>query len=279
MLKFSVSLHLSCALLLIVTGASHAQVLSYSTPGATLLETFTNPSEDGWEANTNVPWQDGQIVSGWFARYYNSADDSYTVPPSFRISSGASTSPRSLYLFRPDDNPQDGSLGIRPFDGSTGAPNTGSGVFIGAPIQNDTGITLTSFSLAYTGIQWWVRSGEQNTFVVSWSTDATSLEDGNWTVIPDLQYNSPFFSETTGQIDGEDPDNRINLGPVNVSLDIPLEPGEIIWLRWFGENVGGIDQSISFDNVAFTAVPEPSAWALLFGLAALVLVGLRRSRR
>ncbi len=263
----------------ITASAALGQVLSYTTPGATLLETFDNPSEDGWVANTNVPWDDGQIVSGWFARYYNSADETYTVPPNFRISSGGSTSPRSLHLFRPDDNPQNGSLGIRPFDGTTGAPNTGSGVFIGAPIQNQTGIDLTSFTLGYTGIQWWIRTGEQNTFVVSWSTDATSLEDGTWTVIPSLQYNSPFFSDTSLQIDGADPDNQITLGPVSVNLNDPLAPGETLWIRWFGENVGGIDQSISFDNVAFTAVPEPTTWALLFGLGTLGMAGWRRFRR
>lgn len=227
----------------------------------------------------NYAWEDGETFPGWYSLYVTDPSEpstTSTVPDLFRSTNGLGSSPIGLYWFRSSGVAESGSLGTRHFDGSSGSVGTG-GVYFGTAITNNTAFSLTSFSLGYTGTQWTHTSGGAGTFDVSYSTNATSLVTGAWSGIEDLAFTSPFSgAASTVTLNGELAENRVVFDPVTISLSETLAPGETLWLRWFSVNMGGIDQSIGIDDVAFSAIPEPSTVALWFGLGTLGLAAARR---
>jgi hypothetical protein len=54
--------------------------------------------------------------------------------------------------------------------------------------------------------------------------------------------------------------------------------GTDIWLRWTVPSVTNAP-NVGLDDVTFSAIPEPSAFAALAGLGALGLAATRRRRR
>lgn len=199
---------------------------------------------------------------GWDALYVDdlgAATPSYTTPSDVRFSNGSNSSGVGLHINR---NVGDlyGSMGTRVWDanGDIGA----GGVLMGTSIQNDTGSDITSFSLGYVGEHWWVRSGDPGTFEVSFSTNATSLQQGSgdWNDINELTYTTQRTG-TSINLNGrttEREDQREVFRPVTIELDTPLADGESMWIRWFSVNQPGIDQSIGFDEIRFTANPGAS---------------------
>lgn len=258
--------------------AAFSSAVSYSTLGVQIAENFDTDEEGGW-AFGSATWNNSVTFTGWQALLYHGGNDTYTVPSVYVANNGGQSSASDdLYIFRTVGT-GDGSLGTQLRDGTTGAPSEGGGMFFGVEIRNDTGAPLTAFNAAYTGEQWWVRSGGQNRFDVSFSTDATSLNSGAWTAIPDLQFLAPNSAATTGAIDGNAPENRVVFDSDTITLASALQPGDSLWLRWFSPNVNGADQSISVDDFHFTAIPEPSTYALIFGLTILGAAAFRRFRR
>jgi len=253
--------------------------ISYTDLGATLSENFNTDAEGGW-AGGSFAWENGVTIPGWHATYFHGGNQTYTSPTTYTINAGAQGPTGTDFLmFRFTSAAGDGSLGTAVRDSLTGVPSAGGGIFIGVQILNETAAPITGFNLGYTGEQWWVRSGGQSRFDVSYSTNAASLHTGSWNEIGALQFLAPHFSASTGSIDGNATGNFQEFDPVAVTLSSALQPGETLWIRWFSPNVAGVDQSISIDNVTFSAIPEPSTYALMFGLGVLGVAGYRRFAR
>lgn len=228
----------------------------------------------------NYDWEDGITFPGWRALYVTNPSEpatTSTVPPVFRSTNATGSTPIGLYWFRPLAASTEGSLGTRHYDSTSGSVGVG-GIYFGVPITNNTGSALSSFNLGYTGTQWVHNTGGAGTFSVSYSTNATSLVDGNWSGVEDLSFTSLGGNSATQTLN---PAERTVLAPVTVSLAAnPLAPGDTLWVRWFSVNASGNDQSIGIDDVTFAAIPEPSTVAFLIGLATLgVAIGRRRLRR
>ncbi|MGE9291001.1 MAG: hypothetical protein ACQKBT_08430 [Puniceicoccales bacterium] len=257
--------YLGAALIfLCITGG--AQAVDYSTTGFEYSETF----DSGLPASASTPaWSDDSIFTGWYA--YQSATTG--APTNYRITSTGSSSAADLYQFRTSSSSTDGSLGTRP-ESATGD------MMLGLLLTNTTGTTLTEFTLGYTGEQWYESSTVQNNqYVVSFQIgDVTNLDSGTWTDIDDLTFNTPNDGTgTTGtSLDGTLPENSEVLSPVTVS-DIVWEDGTDLWIRWFDANSSGFDHGLAIDDVSFTAVPEPSEIAAIFGLSAIVFAAGRRN--
>ncbi|MEM9227008.1 MAG: PEP-CTERM sorting domain-containing protein [Verrucomicrobiota bacterium] len=240
-----------------------AQII-YDVPDATIVEDFNT----GLPSAASTPaWADNSVFTGWYA--YQTATSG--APTSYRITSSGNSSAARLYQWRPSAASSEGAFGTRP-SGTTGS------MILGLQLTNDTGVTLTSFSLGYVGQQWFESESTQNNqFVVSYQFgDPTDLNDGVWTVIPELEFNSPKDSGADQNLDGTLPENQETLAPATIT-SISWEDGEDLWIRWFDANSAGFDQGIAIDDVTFTAVPEPSAYSLLVGLLAVALVWKRRS--
>src|SRR4051812_22377968 len=72
----------------------------------------------------------------------------------------------------------------------------------GAAFSNDTGQTLTSLSVAFTGEEWrFGTAGRTDTLNFEYSTDATDLTTGTWTNVPALAFDTPDTT-TVGATNG-----------------------------------------------------------------------------
>ena len=129
--------------------------------------------------------------------------------------------------------------------------------YIGYQFTNNTGHTITSINVAYTGEQW--RLGVASRTGVSpdldrldfvYSTDATDLANGTWTDVNSLDFIEPVFNGTVGALDGNLPANRKNIaGSIN-GLSIPN--GATVWIGWRDFNASGSDDGLAIDDVTLS---------------------------
>jgi hypothetical protein len=158
----------------------------------------------------------------------------------------------------------------------------------GALFSNDTGATITSLEIAYTGEQW--RLGQNTTgraadrLDFQFSLDANALLNGTWTDYDALDFSSPVTSGTVGALNGNAAANRAARSFTIGGLSIAN--GATFWMRWADFDLDpGADDGLGIDDFAVTArgttagtVPEPGTLALLgLGLAGLA-VARRRDR-
>lgn len=126
----------------------------------------------------------------------------------------------------------------------------------GASFVNNTGATLTQFTLTYTGEEW--RDGGSATAVnnvdaFSYSINsAVSLTTGVWTNVTQLNFTAPV-------------NNTIVDVPLNGNLaanktlitftvtGINWAAGQTLWIRWTDPNETGNDDAMGIDDVTFTA--------------------------
>jgi hypothetical protein len=67
-------------------------------------------------------------------------------------------------------------------------------------------------------------------------------------------------------------------GISNTVTGVSWSEGDVLWVRWRQQNLSGTDAQMAIDDVSFSAVPEPSTYALL-ALAGTALVGYAACRR
>lgn len=150
----------------------------------------------------------------------------------------------------------------------------------GVSFVNLAGRAIESVSIGYTGEQW--RLGALNrtdSLSFQYSTNATALNNGNWTSVSALDFLAPAKTGTVGGLDGNAATNRSALSGSIAGLN--LAQGGSLWLRWSDVDASGSDDGLAIDDFSFNAtlapVPEPSTYALL--LAGLCAVGLMSRRR
>ena len=101
---------------------------------------------------------------------------------------------------------------------------------IGAQLSNDTGATIQSITLAYTGEQWRLgTAGRADRLDFEFSLDATSLTTGSWTAVDALDFVAPVTGGSLGARDGNDAANRTALSASFEGLAIA--PGTTLWIR------------------------------------------------
>jgi uncharacterized protein len=123
----------------------------------------------------------------------------------------------------------------------------------GAAFTNNTGATITSLAIAYTGEQW--RLGTSGRTVLDrinfqYSLDATGLANGTWTDVDPLDFVQPFVTGTTGARDGNAVENRTAVSSTVASLSIAN--GSTFWIRWTDFNASGADDGLSVDDFSLT---------------------------
>jgi predicted extracellular nuclease len=137
---------------------------------------------------------------------------------------------------------------------------------IGASFRNDTGVSISTLAIAYTGEQW--RQGGTARFDqmdFQYSLDATSLTTGTWTDVNELDFVAPNGGATTGPLDGNAPANRVAIGH---SLEgLALADDAVIWIRWNEVNAAGADDALGIDDFSITANPVGGTLTLSIGSA------------
>ena len=139
-----------------------------------------------------------------------------------------------------------------------GVPTSNSGDrAIQLAITNDTGSEITELALAYTGEQW--RNTRTNTFLPQMLTVWFSTEPGSGFVSMGSQFDfdSPSNLGSSTALDGNDPDNRIEISGLYVPGS-PIPDGETFYITWHDVNDRGVsDHGLAIDDVSVTPVFEP----------------------
>lgn len=172
-----------------------------------------------------------------------------TIPATTTLLTGTgSSNTGGLYSFGLDGS-TDRALGAISSGGAT------AGEFAwGLLIQNNTGATMKTLHVSFTGEQWRSASktaGRQaTTFWYSLSDespdfDLSPLSDNNWTNVPDLDFYSPIYLGTAGALDGNLPGNKSYLS-ATISVNIP--DGYYIMLRWKDLNDLDDDHGLAIDD-------------------------------
>lgn len=128
---------------------------------------------------------------------------------------------------------------------------------IGASFTNNTGGTILSLDIGYTGEEWYLgRTGRKDRFVFEISMNATSLNNGEWNTFTDLEFLTPN-TQTLGAKDGNSSLNRTSLFTTINGLNI--ENGKTFWVRWRDNNstyADGKDDGLAVDD--FSIIPSGS---------------------
>jgi hypothetical protein len=134
---------------------------------------------------------------------------------------------------------------------------------IGACFLNDTGVVLTSFTIAYTGEMW--RLGAADAIVdrldFEFSTNATSIVDEGpgvvWTAVNTLDFVSPNNTAPAGAKDGNVAANRKTTAPIAIIPPGGIPDGEVFFIRWLSiANIGGTNDGLAIDDFKLNINPS-----------------------
>jgi uncharacterized protein len=122
---------------------------------------------------------------------------------------------------------------------------------IGASFTNNTGSNITSLAISYIGEQWRLgTSGRTDRIDFQLSTNATSLNSGNWTDYNNLDFSGPISVGTVGLLNGNLAANRTAVSFTITGLSIPN--GITFWIRWLSFDASGADDGLAVDDFSLT---------------------------
>jgi trimeric autotransporter adhesin len=122
---------------------------------------------------------------------------------------------------------------------------------IGAFFINNTGATVTSLTITYTGEQWRLgTTGRNDRMDFQYSTNATNLTTGTWTDADGLDFIAPNGSGTVGALDGNATNNRKTITYVINGLLIPN--GAEFAIRWTDFDVTGAEDGLAVDDFSMS---------------------------
>ena len=129
---------------------------------------------------------------------------------------------------------------------------------IGAQFTNNTGSTITSLDISYTGEMWRLgqiatlpatRAADRLDFQLS--TNATSLTTGTWIDYNNLDFSSPVVAGTVGALNGNVSPNRTAVSFSITGLNI--SNGASFWIRWNDSDLApGSDDGLAVDDFSIT---------------------------
>jgi len=121
---------------------------------------------------------------------------------------------------------------------------------IGSCYTNNTGATIASLGVAYTGEEWRLGTAARTDQInFEYSTNATDLVTGTWTGVAALNFVTPVTA-TTGAKDGNAAANRTALSSAIATLSIAN--GATFWIRWTDTDATGADDGLSVDDFSLT---------------------------
>ncbi len=131
---------------------------------------------------------------------------------------------------------------------------------IGAAFTNNTGATINTLVIAYTGEQWRLGTAARSDQLdFQYSLDATSLTTGTWTDVNGLDYATTDTTGTAGPRDGNSATFRTAISfPIG---SLTIANGATVWIRWNDFNATSADDGLAIDDFSLTAlgaVPSPN---------------------
>lgn len=122
---------------------------------------------------------------------------------------------------------------------------------IGASFTNNTGGTIDSIDVSYTGEQWRLGAvARVDRLDFQYSTNASSLGTGTWVDVDSLDFTAPVTGPSTGALDGNAAANRTARSFTITGLNIPN--GTTFWIRWVDFNATSSDDGLAIDDFSLT---------------------------
>jgi hypothetical protein len=139
---------------------------------------------------------------------------------------------------------------------------------VGAVFVNNTGATITSLAVGYTGEQWRIGNtgaARDDRLDFQISTNATGLTTGTYTDVDTLDFTNPVkTAANVGALDGNAAANRTAVSGTITGLSI--SNGATFVIRWTDFDASGADDGLAVDD--FSLTPGFSASSLKFRSAA-----------
>jgi hypothetical protein len=122
---------------------------------------------------------------------------------------------------------------------------------IGASFINNTGGTITSFTISYTGEQWRLgTSGRNDRLDFQFSLNASSLSTGTWTDVDALDFVAPIGTGSVGALNGNASANQSAISYTISGLSIAN--GATFFIRWNDFNASGADDGLAVDDFSLS---------------------------
>jgi uncharacterized repeat protein (TIGR01451 family) len=223
-----------------------------ATPAAaqvslTALDVPYAQSFDGLPASGSATWTNNSTIPGW---YHARTGAGTTV-----VANDGSSNAGNLYSYGTGTS-TDRALG------SLGSGNAAIGnLFWGVRLLNNTGATITSLDVAYTGEQWRNSAAAAQTIAFSYLVGSPGVTgslaefQSAGTAVTNLDFTSPITGGTAAALNGNvDPNRTIETFTID-GLDIPN--GTEVMLRWSDPDHTGADHGLAIDD--FSVTPHAGA--------------------
>src|SRR5262245_22427032 len=237
----SLALLVPAAVLALLPNAAEAQV-SLTTLGTPYTQSF-----DTLPASGSATWTNNSTIPGWF--------HVRTGTGSVLVANDGSSNAGNLYSYG-TSTAADRALG------SVGSGNAAVGnLFWGVRLQNNTGATITSLDVTYTGEQWRNSAAAAQTIAFSYLVGSPTVTGSlaefqtAGTAVPGLDFTSPITGGAAGALNGNLARNRVALTFSITGLTIPN--GTEMMLRWSDPDHTGADHGLSIDD--FSVTPQGGA--------------------
>ncbi len=238
------------------TSSSASLTISSASPtqifytGGTLVQDFNTLPGSGTFANGSVPTAviplsgapaNASGLGGWtYAQTLAAGTQRFTV------SSGTSTT-GSVFSF-----------------GATAASERALGMLssgsnysvVGTVIVNNTGQTINTVTLGYTGEQWRWTGTAGDKLMVEYRVGGSDIVSGPFTPVPALDFASPVQSGAAAPVDGNAPANRGSRSTNLTSLS--WAPGQSLVIRWRQLRTSSADGLAVDDFSLSTTITGPS---------------------
>ena len=153
--------------------------------------------------------------------------------------------------------------------GSLAGP-TRSSTF-GAVFVNNTGSTINSITISYTGEQW-REARNSNTLLFQYAVGAGNITNGNFTSFSALNFTA-LRTGPAGPING----NTLQIQISATITGLNWTAGSTFAIRWEDQNDIRPEPGLAIDNFSLT-IPEPATVAAGFAATALMVLSIRNRR-
>ena len=220
--------------------------LSAQVPSNAVVFNANGTYVQSFDDNTALPFN-SSIQQTFNLLGWSSSDSTYTSKGGTAYTNGS-----GLFLYRLNGAPDDRALGAL-------TTSTSGSVFYGLQLFNSTGHVLDSVDISFAVENYFNPNGSSlDLTYVSYGFDNGGLTSGTWNPLTSINKNTGSFSQ---------------------ELDLTWNSGSSLWIRWEDTALSsGTNTQLAIDNFSVTAIPEPSTYALILGVATLGLVGFRRWR-
>ena len=191
---------------------------------------------------TGVAWTDNSTLANW----YWQAELPAGLSSGYSVGTGSSTSPNGRWSFGTASN-SDRAMGSL-------VQNACGHISRGVRLRNQSGTTISSITLAYTGEQWRDNVAAAQTLTVWYKVSSsafTALEPGvgsGWTQVPALTFTSPQIGNTGGNNQGNNATWRTVFSATALpSISVP--DGHWLMIKWDDINDAGLDHFLAIDDV------------------------------